>query len=284
MHIENFDVLSILGEGSTSITFLAKPVAHLEGILANDVYALRMHKGDTISSSVFHESLLREHHNMRHVDHHMVAKQLYYGVKREPYFSILKAYSGLNLYQWRQQHVPNLEQLFRFTFHMLLLLQDIHAKRVVHGDIKPQNILVDNGSFVLCDMFASYHLNRPYFSVKTFCGTIRYASPEYMKDKTVAPAADYYSLGMTLFFLLTNFEPLDEWTSQDVLRALETLGISPLFMYVFEALLEEDPDRRVIRCQYLLQWCSTLAACEGIDPHLLAQLRRRQPKRIFLRG
>lgn len=243
MHLRHFKKLSVLGEGSTSITFLAKPTTSLDGLLLNDLYALRMHKGDTISSSIYQDSLLRESHNLQHIQNHKVAKQLFW-CKKE-LFSVLKAYSGLNLYQWRQFQNPTDQCLVQFIYQMLHLLNEIHEKNVVHGDVKPHNILVENGQVILCDLFASHNIQEDYQQVKNFCGTIRYASPEYIKAGFVSSASDYYSLGMTLFFMVTNFEPIDEWSTKDVFIALRSVEVHPYVMQIFRALLEDDPCTRL---------------------------------------
>ena len=82
-------------------------------------------------------------------------------------------------------------------------LNYIHRNGVIHGDLKPQNIVVqeDRHMAVLLDFGLS--LVRPGRSSKSKGYTPFYAPPEEMAGKPLVPESDYYSLGMTMLFALS---------------------------------------------------------------------------------
>lgn len=83
-----------------------------------------------------------------------------------------------------------------------------HTKGVVHGDIKPQNILLtfDKCSYVckLCDFGSSSAVNEP--NVNSL-GTIRYMSPEVIRNEPITPSSDIFALGVTMWQMKTAKNP-----------------------------------------------------------------------------
>ena len=85
---------------------------------------------------------------------------------------------------------------------MLNALNYIHRHGVIHGDIKPQNIIVqeDKHMAVLVDFGLS--LVKPTSTSEAKGYTPYYAPPEEVAGKPLVPESDYYSLGMTMLFAL----------------------------------------------------------------------------------
>ena len=95
-------------------------------------------------------------------------------------------------------------------------LTDLHAKGLVHRDVKPGNILLTgNGGAKLCDM----GLTRPTMRGGTITetemvvGTPAYMAPEQALPGDLTAASDVYALGLTLYQCLTGEVPLQEDTA-----------------------------------------------------------------------
>jgi serine/threonine protein kinase len=82
-----------------------------------------------------------------------------------------------------------------------------HKKKIIHRDLKPANILYYNNKWVLADFGMSLLDNKSSVVTvpESLPGTIPYTAPEVMYYQSITPAADIFSLGVTLKEMLTGF-------------------------------------------------------------------------------
>lgn len=134
-----------------------------------------------------------------------------------------------------------------------------HRKLIVHLDIKPDNILVDDhGTPVLLDFGVSRMVSEDSGAATATLSrwlTPNYASPEQLRGETTSIATDIYALGVVLFQLATGERP-HELTGLSVMDALERAesgpppasrrvsGIGRDFDAVIAKAMHPDPDRR----------------------------------------
>jgi len=133
-----------------------------------------------------------------------------------------------------------------------------HQANVIHRDVKPSNIIMrKDGSVVLTDFGLAREQDLPSLTITgEFAGTPHYIAPEQTLNKKtqVDHRADVYSLGVTLFELLTLSKPFDGKTSQEIigkilshepplLRGLNALIPRDLQTICMTA-MEKDPKRR----------------------------------------
>mgnify|MGYP001343013200 CR=1 FL=1 len=90
-------------------------------------------------------------------------------------------------------------------------LSALHARRIVHRDVKPENVLVEPGGKVrLCD----FGLSKPQDDAGLthegeILGTVAFIAPEVLAGATPGPQADLYALGVTLYEMLTGEDALE---------------------------------------------------------------------------
>lgn len=106
-----------------------------------------------------------------------------------------------------------------------------HAQGIVHRDIKPSNLLVDSNGVVKILDLGLARTNEAADSLTgefQIVGTIDYMSPEQAETSQVGPASDIYSLGCTLFRLLTGEPPFVAKKPIDILLAHRNAPIPSL--------------------------------------------------------
>jgi tetratricopeptide (TPR) repeat protein len=101
-------------------------------------------------------------------------------------------------------------------------LEAIHARRIVHRDVKPENLLVTRDHRVRVTDLGIARLEEATAGLTApgqFAGSVLYASPEQFEGKEVGPAADLYGLGVTLTVLATGHNPFRRDSPAAVARA-----------------------------------------------------------------
>lgn len=100
-------------------------------------------------------------------------------------------------------------QFRRKALEILLGLSFLHGNHVVHGDLKPSNILINHfDSVKLADFGTSNHLAEWHNSNRvTNLGTVQYMAPEVIRGAAPCFESDVWSLGCTFFFMATGIAP-----------------------------------------------------------------------------
>lgn len=110
----------------------------------------------------------------------------------------------------KKKRLPQKDSI-RIVMDTCQALEYAHGKGVVHRDIKPDNILVDNkGMGIVMDFgIAKVTDSTRQTAAGTFMGTARYVSPEQAMGKEIDARSDLYSLGVALYELATGRVPFD---------------------------------------------------------------------------
>lgn len=181
----------------------------------------------------------------------------------------------------RQEGALSPERAAAIVREVALALEVAHAQGVVHRDLKPGNVLLDDRDrpyvtdFGVARSIAETGLTRPGDVV----GTPDYLAPEQARGEPVDHRADLYALGLILFEMLTGELPFSGGSYSEVLaqrisgrpRTLADSGVDVphRLQGVVEKLLERDPDDR------FQSGAEVAAALEGHP------VRRRLPRLRF---
>jgi serine/threonine-protein kinase len=100
--------------------------------------------------------------------------------------------------------------------HCLTALKHLHQRGIVHGDIKPSNIMLQrNGNAKLIDIGSAFAWNE---SPQSYHCTFQYAAPEVLAEEAYTPQSDLASLGYVLIELLSGRNLFGKYESPDDLR------------------------------------------------------------------
>jgi serine/threonine protein kinase len=108
-----------------------------------------------------------------------------------------------------------------------------HQNGIVHGDLKPSNILLTHEAIPMVVDFGLSRNIKKIASMKTseFAGTLAYAAPEQAKENTVNEKTDIWSLGITLYELLTFRNPFTSDTVKQTIEKISKCNIPLLRSY-----------------------------------------------------
>jgi Nif-specific regulatory protein len=158
------------------------------------------------------------------------------------------------------------DEFFEAASSICQALDYIHSRGIVHGDLKPGNILKDShGNFLLADFGLSFIRGRDLDLLSS--GSAAFISPELLRKESVSPRSDIYSLGL-LFFEMIFQKPFFEGTSSEIIgRKLsgdvrlpsvpEEYGGSNMDM-VLTKMLRADPESRYESAGAILEEMSEL--------------------------
>ncbi len=183
-----------------------------------------------------------------------------------------------------QPHRPGLKDVLRIGAAVAGALGRVHAGHVIHKDVNPANIIwnPDSGAVELIDFSIAAELSRETSpsDIDQLEGTLAYIAPEQTgrMNRSLDWRCDFYSLGATLYSLLTGRPPFDDDEPLSVIHGHlaraplppEQLNpeIPPVVSAIVLRLMTKDPDRRYQSAQGIaadLETClATLTPAGGI--------------------
>ncbi len=153
------------------------------------------------------------------LDHENVARVHYIGEERGLHFIAFEYVTGSTIREMiRRQHRISVTDTINYALQIAAALKHTSAMGVVHRDIKPSNIIITpSGRAKLVDLgLARNDTTESQADLTlpgTTLGTFDYISPEQAKDpRSVDVRSDIYSLGCTLYHMLTGQPPYPEGT------------------------------------------------------------------------
>jgi len=123
-------------------------------------------------------------------------------------YLLTDAYLGGDLWGMLVRKGPFKDSIARFYIACVVeAFEYLHVRLYCYRDLKPENLMIDNNGYVrLVDLgFAKYV--EPGQKTWTFCGTPEYIAPEILTNTGHNHAADYWSLGILIYELLTKNTP-----------------------------------------------------------------------------
>ncbi|HEX9135106.1 MAG TPA: protein kinase, partial [Ktedonobacteraceae bacterium] len=138
-----------------------------------------------------------------------------YGQTDGNYYIVMELVEGTDLRRYlRSRGVLDVDRAVIIAHDVALGLGAAHRRRIVHRDVKPQNVLVGRGGsikltdFGIASVYKDMNAERLTTTGMTL-GTVQYYAPEQAQGEIVTPAADVYALGIVMYEMLTGHPPFD---------------------------------------------------------------------------
>jgi serine/threonine-protein kinase len=182
-----------------------------------DVVALKVFRDDLASDPIYGRRILHEARAGGEVAHPHLVPIVDSGVARGRTYLAMR-YGGVSLAEViRARGRLEVDETTRIVAHVAAGLDSLHREGLVHRDVKPANILVDEtgaaalGDFGLAKGRGYTALTRPGQMV----GTVDYVAPELIRGERASAASDVYALGCVTYECLVGHPP---FADKSVLR------------------------------------------------------------------
>ena len=246
--IPGYELLTCLGGGVTTTVYSARECA-------NDFpCAVKVLRRKWEDQPIAIKLLQREARAGLTVKHSHLVRILEAHVLTPPHFLVMEYLAGESLRRrMRRDYSLAPATALWIARQNAEALSALHRKGFIHGDVKPDNIrLVDVGKAILLDLGFTHRLgeNASFFEKGYILGTVNYLAPELCGPKPMDdPRADVYSLGVTLFEMLTGQLPYPTGSPQETMRRHRTQEPALLTDYLPKApaSLTELVDRMMAR-------------------------------------
>jgi len=182
-------------------------------VLSGRIVAVKSFIKDELKNSQNMEKILYETNLMRKLNHPNITKILE-TFEDDKYILIIMEYiNGGNLFSFVKKRRKLSEKISKFLFRQIILgIQHIHSKNIVHRDIKLENILIDlNNKIKICDFGIGIMLNSEDELIHEQCGTPMYMAPEIILNSKKSGykgfPVDIWSAGIALYIMLSGTLP-----------------------------------------------------------------------------
>lgn len=138
--------------------------------------------------------------------------QIHACTQRQHLYYVMREYAGTTLADVFQHSGPlPLAQWQDIAERLLRAVGLLHRRQILHRDIKPQNLLLgDDGELRLLDFGLAYCPGLSEDAPSTLPGTPGFIAPEAFRGEPPSAQQDLYSVGVTLYYLLTGHFPYGE--------------------------------------------------------------------------
>jgi len=172
-----------------------------------------------------------------------------------PYFAMAHI-GGKSLREVIKEGNLSTDEAINLTMQILEGLQDAHEAGIVHRDIKPGNIIIDNKGRPRLVDFGLAMLSGEDKLTKTgsTLGTVGYMSPEQVEGKTCDHRSDLFSVGVILYEMLTGRRPFEGDNDAAIVKAITDSTPEPVARYksgttgeiqqIVDKALSKDPSIR----------------------------------------
>lgn len=276
--IPGYRILGKLGSGAMAVVYKAKQVS-LDRTVAVKVLPKKF-----VQKSDYVERFYKEGRLAAKMNHNNIVQAIDVGEVGGLYYFVMEYVEGKTLYDdLSKGKIFGEAEAIDLVLQLASALGHAHSLGLVHRDVKPKNIMINNDNVVkLADMGLARETSdikaAKHEQGKAF-GTPYYIAPEQIRGLVdIDGRADIYALGATLFHMVTGRVPFEASSPSDVMKkhlkepltppdhinTVLTAGISE----VIEAMMAKDRDNRYRNMDELI---TDLRAVREGRPPLLAR-------------
>lgn len=270
--ISGYRIIRKLGSGAMATVFLAQQES-LDRPVAIKVLPTKFSEDE-----VFIDRFYKEGRAAAKLNHPNIVQAYDVGLSGEHHYFVMEYVDGVTAFERVEKEKQLSEnEAMKILRQVAGALQHAHEAGFIHRDVKPKNIMISTkGDVKLADLGlarAMSDLETAEAEAGRAYGTPYYISPEQIKGKVdITPSADIYSLGATIYHLVTGRVPFPGKNPSDVMhRHLKQALVPPDhlndtlsagFSQIIEMMMVKDVGRRYQTARDLIEDIDAVAAGE----------------------
>jgi ABC-type transport system substrate-binding protein len=245
--IGNYRLIRLLGQGGFADVYLGEHV-YLKTLAAIKLLGARLAQDEM-------DRFLAEAQTIARLRHPAIVRVLEFGVEGSAPYLVMEYAPNGSLRHWHPRGaILTPAVVLPYVRQVAEALQYAHEERLIHRDVKPENMLLGpRGEVLLSDFgIATMAHSTRSRGTQDVAGTVAYMAPEQIQGQP-RPASDQYSLAVVVYEWLSGSHPFEgtftEVVSQHIMKPPPPLsqkapGISPALEEVVQIALAKDPRER----------------------------------------
>mmetsp|Transcript_16944 Transcript_16944/g.18999 ORF Transcript_16944/g.18999 Transcript_16944/m.18999 type:complete len:592 (+) Transcript_16944:244-2019(+) len=259
MHFnQQYERLAVIGSGSFAKVHKAKKTGSTTTFAIKSISKTKIEESERTK-----ENIITEINIMKILDHPYIIKMYEVYESENHIHMVLEYLEGGELFEKVKKNGQySEEKAARIMKQFLKALQYLHAKNIVHCDLKPENVLLGarDTDVKLADFGLASKIegNEP---LKLRCGSPGYIAPEVLENIGYGCIADIFSAGVILYIMLCGFPPFGGDNLRELIRCNKKCRwefispywdpVSPAAKDIVSKMMEKDPKKRLTAEQAL---------------------------------
>jgi serine/threonine-protein kinase len=264
MQLGRYEILETIGQGASSTVFKAR-----DTLIGRIVAIKTLQSG--LNDPAWRERFMAEARIVGQLSHPRIVKLHDVGIDETsgaPYL-VMEYVIGQTLEQHIAAKKTEPQQAYSWGAALARALAYAHEQGIVHGDIKPANIMINQDGRVMLTDFGIARFAAHISQVGSLRGTPAYLSPEQIEGRPTDGRSDLFSLGIVLYQLATGQRPFKSDSVQAVCaqimkaNATPPTNVNPRLPRAFDGIvaccLAKNPDNRYANGEILSTALETVA-------------------------
>ncbi|MGE7667231.1 Stk1 family PASTA domain-containing Ser/Thr kinase [Ureibacillus composti] len=239
---DRYKILQLIGGGGMSNVYLAYDM------ILNREVAIKILRYDAANEEEFHRRFQREALSATSLTHPNIVSIYDVDEDDDMHYIVMEYVKGKTLKQYINEFSPlSPARSIHIMKQLTSAIAHAHENHIIHRDIKPQNVLVDQeGNLKVTDFgIATTSSATSYTKTNSVIGTVHYLSPEQARGGIATKKSDIYALGIVLYELLTGELPFSGESAVSI--ALKHLQAETPSVRAFDANIPQALENVVLK-------------------------------------
>ena len=248
---ERYEIISRIGAGGMADVYKAQDHK------LNRLVAVKVMKAEFREDTSFVAKFQKEAQAAAKLSHPNVVNVYDVGEDRGLYYIVMELIEGITLKKYiARKGKLSVKEATSIAIQVSLGLEAAHNVGIIHRDVKPQNIIIStDGKVKLSDFGIAKAINSNTITANVM-GSVHYSSPEQVRGGFSDAKSDIYSLGITMYEMVTGRVPFDGDTTVAIaIKHLQEEIVTPStytpdLPYSLEQIIlkctQKDPARRYL--------------------------------------